>query len=388
MNSAPTPTAISTIDAESALTARGVVAIDLRSPSEFQEDHLPGALNLPLFDDAERALIGTLYHRASPQEAFDAARSAARQRIETLVAHVGLACGWSPPPIDLTATLDEMTRGGMTEMETLLVDEPARELPERPVVLYCWRGGLRSKSVVALLRRIGLTRALLVRGGYKSYRKCVIERIETWRAPRSFVLRGLTGVGKTLVLRELERIRPRLTIDLEGLAQHRSSILGRVGLEPVSQKAFESRLAARLVEGCGAAVVFEGESRKVGDAIIPENVWKALDCGVSLELVAPLERRVSVLLDDYLAHPSSRLQLAPQLGFIEQRLGKHEWTGVLVDLLRAGREAELARILLEQYYDPLYRHSEKGRSYVTRFDASDPARCAAAIATWIDAHTA
>ena len=105
---------------------------------------------------------------------------------------------------------------------------------------------MRSKSVVAFLQELGLSRALALEGGYRSYRAVVRAELAAWRPPASFVLRGLTGVGKTLVLRELEELRPLWTIDLEGLAGHRSSILGMVGLRPVSQKRFESRLAARL----------------------------------------------------------------------------------------------------------------------------------------------
>jgi tRNA 2-selenouridine synthase len=130
--------------------------------------------------------------------------------------------------------------------------------------------------------------------------------------------------------------------------------------------------------------VFEGESRKIGDIILPERVWEALDGGVNLKLEAPLERRVQVLLDDYLADDDNRGQLRAQLPFIETRLGPKRWRGELVALLDGRRDAELVEVLLERYYDPLYAHSEGGRVYAAAFDASDPQACARDLAAWIE----
>jgi tRNA 2-selenouridine synthase len=367
------------------------VRIDLRSPAEYEEDHLPGAVNVPLFDDVERALIGTLYVRTSPERAFDAGRDLARAKIEPFTRAFARCAGWEVPDVDLGERLERWTAGGIARLERELEPRPLAALPEGAVVCYCWRGGLRSRSVVAFLRDLGLERAVGLAGGYRAYRALVRERLAGWTAPESFVLRGLTGVGKTLVLRALEEIRPGWTIDLEALAGHRSSILGMVGLEPVSQKRFDSRLAARLARGfprSGASAlgpcVLEGESRKVGDVLLPESVWRAIDAGTALELTASLERRIQVLLEDYLASPSSRAELSRRLPFIEERLGRRRWKGELVRLLDAGREAELAEILLERYYDPLYRHSEKDRRYAASFDARDPEGAALAIAAWIE----
>ena len=124
----------------------------------------------------------------------------------------------------------------------------------------------------------------------------LFDALDEATLPKAFVLRGLTGVGKTLVLRELERIRPGWTLDLEGHAQHRSSILGMIGLEPVGQKAFESDIATRLRAGFPAdLVVYEGESRKVGDRIVPERVWDSLITGKNPKLTTTVERRVEAL---------------------------------------------------------------------------------------------
>ncbi len=360
--------------------------VDLRSPAEFAEDHVPGAVNVPLFDDVERAVIGTLYRQRSPESAFEQARATTRAKIESIVRAIASAAGWDTPAGDLAERVERMTAGGLARLESELEVSEAAALPRGAVVLHCWRGGLRSRSVVALLRELGFDRAFGLAGGYKAWRGHVRAHLERWEAPPVFVLRGLTGVGKTLVLRELERLRPGWTVDLEGCAGHRSSILGMVGLEPCSQKAFETRLFARFAAGFGGPCVFEGESRKVGDAILPPRVWEALAGGCNLKLEAPTARRVDVLIADYLDREENRADLRAQLPFIEERLGPRKWAGRLVSLLDDRRERELVEILLEHYYDPLYRHSETGRSYAAAFDATDPGECAAALAAWIERH--
>jgi len=360
--------------------------IDLRSPSEFEEDHLPGAQSAPLFDDLERALIGTLYTQRSPEAAFEEGRARTRAKIADFSAHLAEQCGWHLPRVDLEQRVERMTAAGIASLERELTAVPS-PCPADAAVLYCWRGGLRSRAVIAFLRGLGFADALGIQGGYKAYRRCVRERVLAWQAPPSVVLRGLTGVGKTLVLRELAARRPEWVLDLEALAGHRSSILGMVGLEPASQKLFESRLAQRLALGFGASCVVEGESRKVGDLVLPEPVWRAIDGGLALELVTDTPHRVRVLCEDYLASARSRAELARQLPFIEQRLGPR-WDGELVGLLERGREAELVELLLQRYYDPLYTHSERGRSYAARIDSSDPRAAAAEIEAWVLRHEA
>jgi len=365
--------------------------IDLRSPSEFSEDHVPGAVNVPLFDDDDRRVIGTMYRWDSPDEAFHEASARTRERIEGFVSELARVLGRPIPKGELREEITARTSKGIADMEARLALTEA-EL-ESPVVMHCWRGGLRSRSVVAFLRDLGWSDVVGLEGGYKGYRSAVRERLAASELPRAFCLRGLTGVGKTLVLRELERERPGWTVDLEGLAAHRSSILGGVGLAPVSQRRFESLLIERLQRGFPGPVVYEGESRKVGDIILPERVWSSLQGACDLELGAPLARRVEVLVEDYLAHPGNRGELESRLPFIENRLGPRKWDGVLVSLLREGREEELVEILLEEYYDPLYRHSEKrhaerkngaDREYARSFDTSDPRACAREIAEFID----
>jgi len=141
--------------------------IDLRSPGEFKDDHLPGAVNLPLFNDVERALIGTLYKKVSPDRAFGEGREVAFQRIGELFQEIARLSDWEMPEVDLGQRVREMTSQGIDALSEALRPAVLPELPERPVILHCWRGGMRSLSVVALLRLCGFNRAIGVIGGYK-----------------------------------------------------------------------------------------------------------------------------------------------------------------------------------------------------------------------------
>lgn len=377
------------IDALRAVDAR---VIDLRSPSEFADDHLPGAVNVPLFDDQERALVGLLYKQFSPDAAFAEGRAVVAGKVEAFVARVAEASGWRP---DADAATGEalrervlaMTEDGIGRLDVELTAVALDELPERPVALHCWRGGLRSRSVLALVRALGLTSAIGVHGGYRAWRRRVLEDLAGWPGvAHTIVLRGLTGVGKTLVLREVERLAPGSTLDLELLAGHRSSLLGMVGLEPVSQKRFETRLRERLARGFeGDVMIVEGESRKVGDAIIPSAVWRALQGGANVWLDAPIPRRVAVLIDDYLARPDAMPMLRAQLAAVAARMpGRPD----LVGLLDRGAVRELVELLLARYYDPLYGNSEAGKAYCASLDASDPTEAARQILALASAHRA
>jgi tRNA 2-selenouridine synthase SelU len=283
------------VDARSLLALHQRVVIDLRSPEEFREDQVPGSLNVPLFEDEERALIGLLYKSLSPDEAFRRGLELVRGRLAELVRKICSAAGEPVPAADPVAIFEDLTRQGMAAMEARLAMQRLPQPPANPIVLHCWRGGLRSRSVAALLQSLGLRRTVVLEGGYRAWRTVMVEHIERWQPQPVFVLRGLTGVGKTLVLRAIEAQRPGWTLDLEELAGHRSSMLGAVGLEPVSQKRFESRLAQRLSALRGPCVVMEGESRKVGDRIIPANVFLALESGTALGLETPVEERLRIL---------------------------------------------------------------------------------------------
>lgn len=368
-----------TLEASKLLEQGARCVVDLRSPGEFAEDHVPGAVNVPLFDDVQRALVGTLYVQDSPEAAFTQARAIVRAKIGDLVAGIAAATGWTPDATDLERRVDELTGGGFERTSSFLMSAVARPATPDAVVFHCWRGGLRSRSVLHFVRALGLESATLLTGGYKGYRAQVASELAAFEPPPTFVLRGLTGVGKTLVVQELARMRPELVIDLEGLAGHRSSLLGMVGLEPCSQKTFESRFAARVRARLGPVLVVEGESRKVGDVILPPRLWAAMETATNLELHTSVERRVEVLASDYLSTERGRSELRRQLPLVEARMPSKALGTGLVALLDQDRIDELVRVLLEHYYDPLYRHSQQSKRYVARIDATDPVRAAAAV---------
>lgn len=361
-----------TVDARTLLDTRPRHVVDLRSPGEFAEDHVPGAVNVPLFDDVQRALVGTLYVQSSPEAAFGAAREIVRERIRELIARISTVTGWTPNADDFEARADAMTGAGFESTSSFLVGAAESPAPERAVVFHCWRGGLRSRSVLHFVRELGFADATLLVGGYKAYRGEVVRRLAAFEPPPTIVLRGLTGVGKTLVLREIEKFAPELVLDLEALAGHRGSLLGMVGLDPCTQRTFDSRIAERLRRPLGSRLFVEGESRKVGDVIVPPKLWHAMEAGIGIELTAPIERRIEVLEADYLAHASSLGALRRQLPLVEQRMPRKHVGPGLVALLDAGRTNELVRLLLEHYYDPLYRHSQKGKRTSASIDATDP----------------
>lgn len=373
------------LEARTLSSARPKLVVDLRSPGEFAADHVPGAVNVPLFDDVQRALVGTLYCQASPAIAFEEGRAIVRSKIRVMIGEIARLADWSPRVDDVEERVERMTSGGYEHMAAALMSLSNSPVPDAPIVLHCWRGGLRSRSVIGLLRALGLDSATMLVGGYKGYRAFVNEELGRALLPRAIVLRGLTGVGKTLVLRELERLRPGSTLDLEGLAGHRSSLLGMVGLEPCTQKTFESRLCARLARGFGEFVFIEGESRKVGDAIVPSRVWDTMASAIHVYVSASLDRRVEVLCRDYLSSSASRAELRARLPHLEERLTRAADAPSFVSMLDAGRERELVELLLERYYDPLYHHGQKGLSFSAHFDATDPVRAAETILAWADA---
>lgn len=353
---------------------RGARWADLRSPAEHARDRIPGAVNAPLLDDQQRALVGTLYKQVSPGAAYDRgldfAAAGMPELLQRTLGHEVPRAEWEPRFTELAARL----RAGSAAVRA----EPVSTLPNEgagTVILHCWRGGMRSRSVAALLRSLGRPVALLD-GGYKSYRSWILARLAAWPPPGPspfLVISGATGTGKTLLLRELEAAAPGTVLDLEDLAQHRSSILGGVGKRPVSQAAFESRLVARLEQLGPPPWFIEAESRKVGDVILPLSLWQALRAGFVIQLSARPGTRVRILLEDYLEQPGNVAEIAERLPFLEQRLGP-DWSGRLSGLLAAGRPEEIAALLLEHYYDPLYRHSSADLLPGMELAAEDPAR--------------
>jgi len=298
--------------------------IDVRSPAEFADDHIPGAINCPVLDDAERAQVGTLYKQESP--------FAARKLGAALVA-----------------------RNIARHLEERFIE---RDKHWRPLI-YCWRGGQRSAAMVTVLRAVGWG-AFQLEGGYKLYRRSVIEDLAALPKSLHFVsLGGPTGSGKTRILQAL-RARGEQVLDLEALACHKGSVLGgSPALAQPSQKAFESALVGELRRFDRKRPVFvEAESRRIGRLRLTDELLAQMRAAQCIEIDIPLSARVEFLLSDYanlLASPGWLKERLADLRDLHSRETLEEWCR-LVD-----QQAwdELVRSLLVKHYDPLYRRSQQ-----------------------------
>ncbi|MBV9995493.1 MAG: tRNA 2-selenouridine(34) synthase MnmH [Caulobacteraceae bacterium] len=308
-------------DAEPATLGAFEVIIDARSPSEFATDHIPGAVSLPVLNDAERAEVGRIYVQESR---FKARRVGGAYVAANVARHLETAMADWPPAL-------------------------------RPLV-YCWRGGMRSNSMAVILAEVGWRTSVLA-GGYRTYRRRVSRRLYDDEPVRNVVLlEGLTGAGKTEVLARLAAEGVQ-TLDLEGLAAHRGSLFGALaGRVQPGQKAFESRLLGALDRLDPARpVVVEAESSKIGELILPPALWKAMQGAPRIALLAPAEARARRLAQIYVADLD--LEALPDvLARLDDRIGKKRalaWAA----LARAGELEALAAELIEAHYDPAYRRS-------------------------------
>ena len=289
--------------------------IDVRSPGEYAHGHIPGAINLPLFSDAERAAVGTAYKQQGREQAVVLGLGAVGARLQELG-------------------------------QTLLHHSP----PSGCVRLYCWRGGMRSGSVAWLASTLGLNPQRLD-GGYKHFRHWVLERFEQpWPL---VLLAGRTGVGKTDVLLAL-RQSGSTVIDLEGLAHHRGSSFGGLGLPPQpSTEHFENTIALALHSSPSKAPIWlEAESPQVGSCRIPAALLQQMRQAALVDLQRPLTERVARLVSVYGAQEPQALQQATER--ISRRLGPQR-TALAVAAIAEGDMATACEQMLD-YYDRCYDH--------------------------------
>ncbi|MCU0803791.1 MAG: tRNA 2-selenouridine(34) synthase MnmH [Burkholderiales bacterium] len=296
--------------------------LDVRSPAEYAEDHIPRATSCPVLDDAERTEVGTLHKQVSP--------FAAKKRGAALVA-----------------------RNIARHIEERFHDKPK---DWRPLV-YCWRGGKRSGAMAHVLREIGWQAAQLA-GGYKAYRREVVAQLETLPAHFRFVVVcGETGSAKSRLLAALAAAGAQ-ALDLEGLARHRGSVLGDLPGEPQpAQKRFETLVWDRLRRFERDVPVFvEAESKKIGALQVPEGLIREMRASPCVRLEAPLSERVRFLIREYGHFLADRARLGAQLAHLEALHGKEtiaRWNA----LAAAGDWEALVADLLANHYDPAYRRS-------------------------------
>ena len=314
----PRPAARVTVDEMTSFRDR----IDVRSPGEFAEDHLPGALNLPVLDDAERALVGTIYVQTS---AFDARKVGA-----ALIAR------------NIAGIVEQHARGKPRDWAPLV---------------YCWRGGQRSRALVHVLSEIGFRPAQLD-GGYRAYRSHVVALLAQW--PRQFryrVICGLTGSGKSRLIEAL-RGEGGQVLDLEGLARHRGSLLGDIpGAPQPTQKAFESAVFDAFTQFDASRPVFvESESRRIGKLQVPDALLDSMRASACIHLDTPQALRMAILESDYAHLARDEAQLRTLLAPLARLHGKVE-VGRWLAMGAAGETTSLATALLAAHYDPSYERA-------------------------------
>ncbi len=286
--------------------------IDVRSPAEFEHGHMPGAFNLPLFTNEERSLVGTLYLQKGQSEA--------------------MIKGWELAGPKMKQYIEKATVLASGE-ETLL---------------HCWRGGMRSNSMAWLLNTVGI-KAYTLEGGYKNYRHHVRA---FFSKPRNLIIiGGMTGSGKTDVLKALST-QGKQVIDLEGLARHKGSVFGGIGMpdQPTTEQ-FENNLFVALHHLNPEEPVFaEDESLAIGRVFIPGPFFEQMSSARFLKLVVPLDRRVQRLVETYTCGDNG--SLVESVKRIERRLGL-EKAAKAIDSINKNEMKTAVEIVL-QYYDHVY----------------------------------
>lgn len=296
---------------------KGIVTIDVRSPSEYADATIPGSVNIPFFDDAERAEIGTIYKQNSVKAAMDRGLELFSAKLPAFIKQF------------------EQIQG--------------------PKAVFCWRGGMRSKTSATVLSLMGIKVHRLT-GGFRAYRRWVVETLEEIDfKPQHVVLLGNTGTGKTAILRQLKQ-EGFPVLDLEGMAGHRGSVFGHVGMKANNQKTFDSLLVTELLQWQESSyVLLEGESKRIGKVVLPEFIMNKRERALHLFVQLPLEERVRHIVADY--QPSEHKQALME-GFkhIKGRIHTPVAKEIMTSL-ESEQYEQAVRLLLEHYYDPRYEYS-------------------------------
>ena len=289
--------------------------VDVRSPGEFAEGHIPKAINIPIFNDEERAVVGIIYKKQGRLPAIEK----------------GL----------------EIVGAKMAQF----VKQAIKIAPSGQLCIYCWRGGMRSESMAWLFERVDLKCSLL-QGGYKSYRNYLLEHVGN--IPNLIVIEGSTGSGKTEILEKLKEIGEQI-IDLESFANHRGSVFGGIGQQPQpTTQQFQNRIFEEILKfDLSKRVWIEGESQTVGRVFLPDPLWACMNTSQNLEVVIPRSERIERLVREYGSLPAELMENA--IITIVQRLGDQRMREILYNY----REKNLVIVadLLLEYYDQTYQYS-------------------------------
>lgn len=307
------------------------LVVDVRTPSEFERGHIPGAVNIPLFDDEGRAIVGTVYHKQSKE-------AAVLKGLELV----------GPTLADKVKLLKRF----YNKFYSLDPSKPQSYC--NPVTLYCWRGGMRSNSMAWLFETAGF-KVNLIKGGYKAYRTEVLNLFSS--DFHLINLGGATGTKKTIILAELASLGEAV-IDLELLANHKGSAFGALGQPPQpTVEFFENKLAFELKrlhdQNPSQRIWVEDESRHVGSCFIPEQFFKQMQAAPMIRIDSSLENRINYLVAEYGLYP--KLELEKALKSLVRRVGGDKINYALEALETNNLSAVVATVL--PYYDKAYFHS-------------------------------
>ncbi len=319
---------MNTITIDTCLHMDRVIFIDVRSPLEYAEDTLPGAINIPVFDNDERAMLGHTYKNISKTTAKEKGFEIASHKLP-----------------DIYAQIKDVAKG------------------YSKIVIFCWRGGMRSKSIATVLSLMNLP-VFQLEGGYKAYRNYILRNFESrLETPSPYiVLHGYTGCGKTLLLKALEKAGMPV-LDLEGLANHRGSVFGGVGLgDQPPQKAFESAVYEKTLQLSDDYVFVEAESTKIGRRTVPAFAIRHIKTGIHVLINLDKELRIQLLIDDYMESQGTPevnfKEIKQALTCIKSYLSNADYKR-MEDYLEEGNLHDFVGLLLDNYYDPMYKKWKK-----------------------------
>lgn len=344
------------ITVEELFQMENAIPIDIRAPIEFKESALPNAINIPLFTDEERAEIGTIYKKSGQNAAKWRAMEVVSPKLPTM----------------------------LSEIRALMKDG------KQPVI-YCWRGGMRSRSVATFLEYAGVHSVRLI-DGYRAYRQYIVEQIPKLLPKRAVVLHGMTGVGKTEILHLLQK-QGYPVLDLEGLAAHRGSVFGGFGIgegNGNNQKTFDSLLFETLSKLNGSEyVIIEAESKRIGRSVIPNELLELKKNGINLHIQASLESRIDRIYNEYVSHykddPWFYEKVVGGIRQIEKRIKDGEIRDQLVSNVQARNYRNVIHYLLLYYYDSKYEHKiAEYKDPFTTIHSDDPERAASEIAKYLE----
>lgn len=323
---------------DQAINMEDKIFIDLRSPLEFSKGSIPGAINMPILNDKEREDVGTIYKKKSKKEAKVKGIQYASSKLSYIYEKI--------------SSLNKQYEN---------------------IILFCWRGGLRSATVSSFLNVLGLN-IYQLEGGYKQYRKYVIEYFNNNNFKHKFiVLHGYTGVGKTDILEELEKLNVSI-LNLEYLAKNSGSVFGNINYKnekPISQKLFDALLFDSLRSNNSKYIVVESEGHRIGGVSLPETLWNAIVDGKHILINTSIENRVERLVNEYVSTISNcDFLLEDAILHLKKRMGL-EKINQLIYWIEQNKYAEVAENLIVEYYDLLYKHSIDNYSYIVEINYDD-----------------